>query len=283
MLRANVIDLTVKLALREDVGSRDITTSSIIPKNAHVKAEIEAKSSGVLCGVEIAELVFRFVDENVRFLPVGKDGDPLEPGQEIAYIEGSAASVLIAERTALNFLSHLSGIATLTRQFVDKVKGTPAKILDTRKTTPNLRVLEKFAVKTGGGTNHRAGLYDQVLIKDNHLKILRNEKIVDIVALAKHSAQKSMPVGIEVKNLKELEEALKSKADYILLDNMTPDKIKECVQMRAQAAKKIPFEVSGGINLQNVRSYAELGVERISIGSLTHNAPALDISLDIVG
>ena len=283
MLRANVTDLIVKLALREDVGSRDVTTSSIIPKNAHVKAEIEAKASGVLCGIEIAELVFRYVDENVRFLPVGKDGDALEPGQEIAYIEGSAASVLIAERTALNFMSHLSGIATLTRQFVDKVKGTPAKILDTRKTTPNLRILEKYAVKTGGGTNHRAGLFDQVLIKDNHLKILRNEKIVDIVATAKRTVQKSMPVGIEIKNLKELEEALKTKADYILLDNMKPEMVKQCLQLRAQAGKKIPFEVSGGINLDNVRSYAELGVERISIGGLTHTAPALDISLDIVG
>ena len=283
MIRPNVIDLTVKLALREDVGSRDITSSAIIPKNTIVKAEIEAKASGILCGIEIAEMVFRFVDENLRFLPVGKDGNVLEPGQEIAYIEGSAASVLVAERTALNFLSHLSGISTLTRQFVDKVRGTGAKILDTRKTTPNLRVLEKYAVKTGGGTNHRAGLYDQILIKDNHLKILRNEKIVDIVAQAKRSALKNVPVGIEVKNLKELAEALKSKASYILLDNMDPAKVKECIQTRAEAGSKIPFEVSGGITLENVRNYAELGVERISIGALTHTAPALDISLDIVG
>ena len=283
MLRTNVIDLIVKLALREDVGSRDVTTSAIIPKNAHVKAGIQAKAPGILCGIEIAELVFRYVDENLRFLPVGKDGDTLEPGQEIAYIEGSAASVLIAERTALNFLSHLSGIATLTRKFVDRVKGTKVLILDTRKTTPNLRVLEKYAVKTGGGTNHRAGLYDQILIKDSHLKILREEKIVDIVARAKASALKNMPVGIEVKNLKELTEALKSKPSYILLDNMSPEMIKQCIQARTTAASKIPFEVSGGVNFDNVRSYADLGVERISIGGLTHAAPALDISLDILG
>ena len=283
MIRTNVIDLIVKLALREDVGSRDVTVSSIIPKNTHVKAEIEAQSTGIVCGVEIAEMVFRYVDENLRFLPVLKDGDSMEPGQEIAYIEGSAASVLIAERTALNFISHLSGISTLTRQFVEKVKGTSAKILDTRKTTPNLRVLEKYAVKTGGGTNHRAGLYDQILIKDNHLKILRNEKIVDIVARAKRSAMKNMPVGIEVKNMKELTEALKSQASYILLDNMKPEMVKECMVVRAQAQNKIPFEVSGGITLQNVRSYADLGVERISIGALTHTAPSLDVSLDIVG
>ena len=283
MLRANVIDLTVKLALREDVGSRDITTSAIIPKNTRVKAEIEAKGNGVLCGMEVAELVFRYVDQDLRFLPVGKDGDGIEAGQELAYIEGSAASVLIAERTALNFMSHLSGIATLTRQFVDKIQGTNAKILDTRKTIPNMRLLEKYAVRIGGGTNHRSGLYDQVLIKDNHLKILRNEKIVEIVALAKRSSMKNGIVGIEVKNAKELTEALKSKADYILLDNMKSEMVKQCLETRKQAGSKIPFEVSGGINLENVRSYAELGVERISIGSLTHTAPALDISLDIVG
>ncbi len=227
--------------------------------------------------------MFRYVDENLRFLPVCKDGDRIEPNQELAYIEGAAASILIAERTALNFIGHLSGIATLTARFVEKVRGTQAKILDTRKTTPNMRVLEKYAVKTGGGTNHRFGLYDQMLIKDNHLKILRNEKIVDIVAQAKKNALKNMLVGIEVKNFKELEEALKSKPGYILLDNMKPESIKQCVEMRAKAGSKIPFEVSGGITLENVRSYAELGVERISVGSLTHSAPGLNVSLDIVG
>lgn len=283
MIRTAVVDLIVKLALREDVGARDITTTSIIPKNAVVKAELEAKAHGVLCGIEVAELVFRHVDENLRFLPVAKDGDKIEPGQELAYIEGSAASVLMAERTALNFMGRLSGIATLTRQFVDRVQGTQAKILDTRKTTPNLRVLEKYAVKCGGGTNHRAGLYDQVLIKDNHLKILRNDRIVDIVANAKRAVLKNQLVGIEAKNYKEVIEALKSRADYILLDNMNVETIKHCLELRRQSGRKIPYEISGGVNLETVRSFAELGIERISIGALTHSAPNIDISLDIVG
>ncbi len=282
MLRTDVTDLIVKLALREDVGSKDITSSSIIPKNLHIKADIEVQENGVLCGIEIAERVFRHVDENLRFLPVASDGEAVEKGREIAYVEGSAASILIAERTALNFLSHLSGIATLTRAFVDKVKGTEAKILDTRKTTPNLRVLEKYAVTTGGGVNHRMGLYDQVLIKDNHLRILRKQSITSIVAAAKYQSLKKTVIGIEVKNPKELAEALKSKVDYILLDNMPVELVRECVALRKQVGSRIPFEVSGGVRLDNVRAYAEAGVERISVGALTHGAPSLDISLDIV-
>lgn len=282
MLRTDVTDLIVKLALREDIGARDITSSSVLPKNLHIKADIEVQENGILCGMEIAERVFRHVDENLRFLPVAKDGETVEKGREIAYIDGSAASILVAERTALNFLSHLSGVATLTRKFADKVKGTQAKILDTRKTTPNLRILEKYAVATGGGVNHRMGLYDQVLIKDNHLRILRNQSIIDIVAQAKNQTLKKTVIGIEVKNLKELGEALKSKADYILLDNMPVERVRECVALRKQAGSRIAFEVSGGITLDNVRDYAEAGVERISVGALTHTAPSLDISLDIV-
>ena len=282
MIRPDVIDLIVKLALREDVGARDITTSAIIPKDKPIHAEIEAKEKGILCGIELAERVFRHVDPNLRFLPVAKDGEVLEKGREIAYIDGNASSILIAERTALNFLGHLSGIATRTRQFVDKIKGTPAKILDTRKTTPNLRILEKYAVTAGGGTNHRTGLYDQVLIKDNHLRILKDRTIPDILAQVKKSVLKKTTVGIEVKNLKELAEALKGKADYILLDNMRPETVKEAVELRKKAGSKIEFEVSGGINLDNVREYAETGIERISVGAITHSSPWLDISLDIV-
>ncbi len=283
MLRADVIDLTVKLALREDVGRRDITSSSIIPKNLQIKADLEARQKGILCGIEVAERVFRYVDENVRFLPVANDGDVLVEGREIAYIEGPAASILIAERTAVNFVSHLSGIATKTREFVDKIKGTSAQIYDTRKTTPNLRLLEKYAVKTGGGTNHRFGLYDQVLIKDNHLRVLRNESIPDIVMNARHGALKNTIVGVEVKNLKEFAEALKAKVNYILLDNMPVERVEEAVAMRKKAGSKIDLEVSGRVNLDNVLAYAQTGVERISVGCLTHGAPAIDISLDIVG
>src|SRR3989338_4061479 len=187
MLKTNWIDPIVKTALREDVGSKDITTSSVIPKNLSIKADIEFKQKGVLCGIEIAERVFRLVDENLRFLPVAKDGEVIEKKREIAYIEGSAASILIAERTALNFLSHLSGIATVTKAFVEKVKGTQARILDTRKTTPGLRMLEKYAVATGGGQNHRVGLFDEALIKDNHLRILQKDSLISIVEKVRKS------------------------------------------------------------------------------------------------
>lgn len=283
MKPSDVIDLIVKYALREDVGRGDITSAGILGSSKHIRADIEAQESGILCGIAVAERVFRFVDANLRFLPVAKDGELLEKGREIAYIEGSAASIMVGERTALNFLGHLSGIATLTRQYVDKVKGTSAKILDTRKTTPNLRILEKYAVLVGGGVNHRMGLYDQVLIKDNHLRILKNELIPVIVANAKKAVQKSTPIGLEVKNLKELAAALKSEADIILLDNMTPAMVQEAVTMRRKANSKALLEVSGGVSLETVRSYAETGVERISVGALTHSASWLDISLDIVG
>ena len=291
MLRAEVIELIVKLALREDVSRKDITTSGIIPHGRLIRAEIEAKEPGVLYGVEVAESVFRHVDENLRFLPVANDGEVLEKNREIAYIEGSAASILIAERTALNFLGHLSGIATHTSRFVDKVRGTNARILDTRKTLPNLRFLEKHAVAAGGGANHRMGLWDQVLIKDNHLRVLKALPIPDILNEARRGVLKKTVIGIEVKNLKELAEALKGRPDYILLDNMKPESVKQAVEMRnkmfsgrvgTQHAAPL-LEVSGGVRLDNVRAYAETGVERISVGEITHSAPWLDISLDIVG
>lgn len=282
MRRPDVIDLIVKLALREDVGSRDITTSSIIPHGKHIHAEIEAEEDGVLCGIEVAERVFRHVDEHLRVLPVAKDGEWLEKGREIAYIDGNAASILIAERTALNFLGHLSGIATRTRQFVEKIKGTPAKIFDTRKTTPNLRILEKYAVAAGGGSNHRIGLYDQVLVKDNHLRILKDRSLPEIFSEIRKNVQKKTILGVEVKNLKELAEALKAKPDYILLDNMNPETVREAVALRKKSASTIPLEVSGNVCLENVREYAETGVERISVGEITHSSPWLDISLDIV-
>ena len=283
MLKSILIDSLVKIALKEDVGANDITTSAIIPKNLAIKADIEFKQAGVVCGIEIAERVFRLVDENLRFLPVAKDGEWAEKGREIAYIEGLGASVLIAERAALNFISHLSGIATKTKEFVDKIKGTNAKIMDTRKTTPGLRVFEKYAVTVGGGTNHRFGLYDQVLIKDNHLRVLRNELLLDIIARAKQAVLKKTIVGVEVKNVVEFKEAMKSKADYILLDNMSVEAVREAVAHKKKIGSKINLEVSGGVNLNNVREYAQTGVERISVGALTHTAPSIDIALDIVG
>ena len=283
MLRSSLIDPLVKIALKEDVGTKDITTSALISKNLNIKADIEFKQSGVVCGIEIAERVFRLVDENLRFLPVAKDGEWAEKNREVAYIEGSGPSILIAERTALNFISHLSGIATKTKEFVDKIKGTGARIMDTRKTTPGLRIFEKYAVATGGGVNHRFGLYDQVLVKDNHLRILRKESLVELIARTKLSVLKRTVIGVEVKNFAELKEAMKSKADYILLDNMNVEMIRDAVAHKKKIGSKIELEVSGGVNLSNVREYAETGVERISVGALTHGAPAIDISLDIVG
>ena len=283
MLKASLIDPIIKLALREDIGARDITSTAVIPKNLSIKADVEFQESGVLCGIHVAERAFRLVDENVRFLPVAKDGERIEKKREVAYIEGSAISILVAERTALNFLGRLSGIATQTRAFVDKIKDTEAKILDTRKTTPGLRILEKYAVSAGGGTNHRFGLYDQMLIKDNHLRILRAETIPDIVARARRASLKNTVIGIEVKNLEELKEALKTKVNYILLDNMSPEAVREAVNLRKRAGSAVPLEVSGGVRLDNVSDYAQTGVERISVGCLTHGAPSINVSLDIVG
>lgn len=283
MLKPAYIDPIVKIALKEDIGVKDITTTAIIPKTRMIRADIEAKESGILCGVEVAERVFRLVDENCRFLPTAKDGDTLERGREIAYIEGPAASILIAERTALNFLSHLSGVATKTRAFVDKIKGTGAVILDTRKTTPGLRIIEKYAVHIGGAKNHRFGLYDQVLIKDNHLRILQKRSITDIVSEVRKSVLKKTVVGIEVKNLLEFQAALKAPVDYILLDNMQPETIRGAVNMKKRIGSTMQLEVSGGINLDTVLEYAQTGIDRISVGCLTHSVKAIDIALDIVG
>ena len=282
MLKPAYIDPYVKAALREDIGAKDLTTSALISTNTQAKADIEFKERGVICGMDVVERAFRAVNEDLRFLPVAKDGEIAEPGREIAYIEGSAAAILTAERTALNFLGRMSGIATLTREFVDKIKGTTAKIYDTRKTTPNLRILEKYAVHIGGAENHRFGLYDQVLIKDNHLKVLRREPLNDIISRAKRSVLKKTVVGVEVKNLMELSEVLRSRADYILLDNMKPEEVREAVKLREKAGVRVPLEVSGGVSLENVLDYARTGVERISVGRLTHGAPSVNVSLDIV-
>ena len=283
MLKTAFIDPIVKIALHEDIGAGDITTLNVIPRTLHIKAAIIAGQKGILCGVSVAERVFRLADENLRYLPAAKDGDVLERGREIAYIEGSAQHILSAERTALNFISHLSGVATKTRTFVDKIKGTGARILDTRKTTPGLRILEKYAVSVGGGKNHRFGLYDQVLIKDNHLLIMRKRSIPDIVADVRKSVLKKTVIGVEVKNLMEFQAALKSSADYILLDNMQPETVRGAVNLKKRQNSKIELEVSGGVTIDTVLEYAQTGVERISIGALTHSVQAIDISLDIVG
>jgi nicotinate-nucleotide pyrophosphorylase (carboxylating) len=297
----------VKEVLKEDIGPADITTNALISRELKIKGVILAKEEGVICGIEVAELIFNILDPRIRFLPTIKDGAKIEKTQEVIYLEGPARGILAGERTALNFLAHLSGISTLTNQFVKKVANYKTKIYDTRKTTPNLRYLEKYAVRVGGGFNHRFGLYDQLLIKENHisafsvqrfdkLTISRNvpsavegrpasskENIIPaLVNTARRKVQKNVKVEIEVQNLEEFKQAINSKPDIIMLDNMKLEEIKEAVSLRDKSGVKVFIEVSGGLNLENVEKVASTGVDMISIGALTHSAKCLDFSLEVI-
>lgn len=271
----------IQSALKEDIGKGDITTKCLVPSSMRATAVIIAKENGVAAGVDVARQVFLSIDKNISFVKRKKDGQKIKKGQIIASLTGSAASILSGERLALNFIQRLSGIATLTSKFVALCSGTGAKILDTRKTTPNLRALEKYAVKMGGGINHRMGLYDAVLIKDNHL--VAEPDIKKAVEKAKKTGKK---VEVEVKNITELKKALQAMPDRILLDNMPAKKLKKAVitaqQHMKKSGKKIFLEASGGIDLSNVRRVAKTGVNLISVGSLTHSPKALDISLEII-
>ena len=283
----------VKMALGEDVGKGDITTNLIIPKGRKVEALIRAKEEGIIAGLPVAELVFKIVQSpkskvQSQFKVKVKEGAKVKKGQVIAEVSGDARSILTAERTALNFLQRLSGIATLTNRFVEKVKPYKVKIFDTRKTTPGLRYLEKYAVRCGGGYNHRMGLYDQVLIKDNHFRLhAAGYRSQDWVKKIRKTIPKRMKIEVEAKNLREVREALKAGVDIIMLDNMGLETIRKAVRLirvKGQGLRvKVPLmEASGGITLENVRKVAKTGVDRISIGALTHSAKALDISLNIV-
>ena len=277
----------VELALEEDLGAvGDLTSQAVIPEWQQGRAVFVARAPGVLAGLPILPLVSSKVDPRLELESLKNDGDSLVKGDRIAEWRGPMRGILAAERTALNFLQHLSGIATLTRRYVDAVAGLKCKILDTRKTSPGWRLLEKYAVRQGGGHNHRIGLYDGVLIKDNHLAALKEEAspITAAVEAARRCAS-SLPIEIEVENFKQFDEALALAPDIILLDNMTPGELAEAVARRdAQCDETnwIFLEASGGITLANVRAVAETGVDRISIGALTHSAPALDIALDYV-
>lgn len=280
MIKLNpfIIDKIVREALEEDIGRGDITTDALIDSAIKVKGEFIAKDDFVLAGFEVAKRVFTELDPEVKFKSSYNEGDWIyKGGYYFALAEGRASSLLKAERVALNFLQHTCAIATLTRMFVEAVKGLPVTILDTRKTTPGLRHLEKYAVWVGGGRNHRYNLSDGVLIKDNHLNITRG------VAPTISNLKKKVPflnkIEIEVKNLRQFKEALEADAEVIMLDNMAVEDIKEAVQM---AKGKALLEVSGGITLDNVRQYAATGVDYISVGDLTHSAPGVDISFIIV-
>jgi nicotinate-nucleotide pyrophosphorylase (carboxylating) len=277
----------VEVALREDLGAEgrlhgDITSRLTIPLSVQGAAVFVARQEGSLSGIGLAERVLQHLDARVRFTALVQDGSPICPGSRLATVAGHMRSILAGERTALNFLQHLSGIATLTRRYVDAVAGLPARILDTRKTIPGERILAKYAVFCGGGVNHRMGLSDMILIKDNHLAALHDtaHPIVAAVFQARAGAPPGMPLEVEVDTLEQLDEALRARADIILLDNMTPESMREAVRRRNERAPGVLLEASGGVNLQTVRAIAETGVDRISVGALTHSAPALDIGLD---
>jgi nicotinate-nucleotide pyrophosphorylase (carboxylating) len=273
-LKLLIID-SVILAIREDVGTGDITTDTVIPADLQAKAKIIAKENGIICGLAIAQLVFQSIDRNIQFTRKKKDGDRIKPGDIIAEISGPARGILTAERTALNFLQRLSGISTLTNKFV-KAAGKTI-ILDTRKTSPGMRMLDKYAVKTGGGHNHRLGLFDAVLIKDNHIAVTGDLK--GAVCSAK---QKFKYVEVEAKTMEQVSLAMEAGASRILLDNMTPAQIKKAVKIIRKLSINTEIEISGGVNIKNIKAYAGAGADYISIGALTHSAPALDLSLKIV-
>jgi len=276
----NKVKQIVSTALGEDLASGDVTTESLVPFALEGKASILVKRDGVLAGIDVAKEVFRQVDPSLHFKAPVKDGAKVRKGDVVATVEGKVASILKAERTALNFLQHLSGIATETARYVDAVSGTKAVITDTRKTIPGLRLLEKYAVRAGGGRNHRLNLGDGVLIKDNHLVILRSSGVGlgEAVKKARKRAPRAMKVEVEVESVKQAREALSAGADIIMLDNMKVKGMRKVVELvRGRAL----LEASGGITLDKVRSVAETGVYLISVGALTHSAKALDISLEV--
>ncbi|MBW2060310.1 MAG: carboxylating nicotinate-nucleotide diphosphorylase [Deltaproteobacteria bacterium] len=264
----------IRLALAEDVGSGDLTTSLIVPPSTPAQAEIVAKQNLVAAGLEAARLTFETVDTAVDFDPLVADGGQAVSGQVLVRLAGPAASILTAERVALNFLMHLSGVATLTARFVNAVKPHRVRIVDTRKTTPGWRVLEKAAVRAGGGENHRLGLFDGILIKDNHIAAAGT--VTAAVTRAKKGAPHTLKVEVEVSDLPGLEEAIAAEADVVLLDNMNLDQLRQAVTL---TKGRVLLEASGGINLENVAQVAATGVDIISIGALTHSAPAADMSL----
>jgi nicotinate-nucleotide pyrophosphorylase (carboxylating) len=298
---SHYIDELVRRALDEDIGAGDATTAATVPPQASARAQVFARQTLVCAGLPIVEKVFRALDPEMRVTFPHNDGSFVEPGAEIVHIKGNASAILAGERTALNFLAHLCGIATLTRRFVEQLAGTRTRIRDTRKTTPGLRALEKYAVKTGGGANHRFGLYDAILLKENHIALAggikaaldkahtyvspkapppRTASAYDAAGLDPEVVGPGpLPVQIEVRDPKELREALGAGAEAVLLDNMTPERAAECVAIARGIRAECVIEISGGITLENACAYAEAGADFLSSGMLTHSAPATNLSL----
>ncbi len=271
----------VERALQEDLGRGDVTTDLLVPSDLDATAVFRVRAGGVVAGLEVAALAFQLVDDTVRWKPLVRDGAAVAPGQDLAVVAGPARSLLRAERVALNFVQRLSGIATLTARYVAAVQGTRARIVDTRKTTPGLRALEKYAVRAGGGHNHRRDLSDAMLVKDNHLVTIaaRGLTLGEALAKAREVLPHTLKIEIEVDRLDQIEAALQARADIILLDNMRPEQLRQAVAMIDGRAIS---EASGGVNLETVQEIAAAGVDLISVGALTHSAPALDIGLDFV-
>ncbi len=293
MLEAVALQL-VKYALSEDVGTGDITSLNSITSSVNARAAIVAKEAGVVAGLDVARLTFREADPSLKFRALARDGEAVKAGVAVAQVLGDAGSILKAERTALNFLQRLSGVASLTRRFVERVAGTGATILDTRKTTPGLRFLEKYAVKAGGGENHRLALWDMYLVKDNHIRAAGG--LTAAIDRITRTRQGDLLLEVEVESIDQLKEALRPEVDRILVDNRPIAEVRRAVEAvdawcrehppdsprRRPGATRWPeVEVSGGITLENVREYAATGVNYVSVGALTHSAPALDLSLEI--
>jgi nicotinate-nucleotide pyrophosphorylase (carboxylating) len=284
----------VQLSINEDIGTGDITSKLFIPEGSASEGVIIAREDGILAGMPVADYVISQIDNDLLFIPDINDGSRMESGTKIASVKGPTISLLSAERMVLNFLQRLSGIATSTSRFVEMVKGYKTQILDTRKTAPGWRYLEKYAVRIGGGTNHRVGLYDQILIKDNHLRIMGSERqngsINSLVQKAREQIGSEMLIEVEVEELCQIKEMVDAGVDIILFDNMAPSKIREAVEMVKELKNACGFETgrtilteaSGNITIGNVEEYAKAGVDRISIGAITHSARVLDISMNIL-
>ncbi|MCG7380674.1 carboxylating nicotinate-nucleotide diphosphorylase [Paenibacillus sp. ACRSA] len=269
----------IKSWLREDVGAGDVTSSVTIPAGHQSKAVIHAKDNGIIAGINVAELVFQVVDPALVFKPLVQDGDLVTTGTILAGVEGSTHCLLTGERLALNLLQRMSGIATRTRSYVEAIEGLATKLVDTRKTTPGHRLLEKYAVRVGGGSNHRFGLYDAVMIKDNHIK--GSGGITAAVERARAAVPHTMTIEVETEDLNQVREALQAGADIIMLDNMHPDRMREAVAIIREQSPHVKVEASGNVSLKTIRGIAESGVDVISVGRLTYSFESLDISLDL--
>ncbi|MEW6368501.1 MAG: carboxylating nicotinate-nucleotide diphosphorylase [Acidobacteriota bacterium] len=276
MTHSQYLDNLIDAALKEDIGHGDLTTQLVLQGDERARGQACAKSDFVLAGLDIFLRIFKRLDPQLQVHSAKSDGQTVSRGDVLCEIEGRAAALLTGERVALNFLQHLCGIATTTSMFVAAVRGTAAQVTDTRKTVPTLRPIDKYAVRMGGGRNHRFGLFDGILIKDNHIRIAGG--IREAITRTRRSTPQPMPIEIEVATLGELQEGLAEGAELILLDNMTVDQVREAVRINAGRAT---LEASGGVTLENVRDYALTGVNRISVGALTHSAPAADISFEM--